>query len=991
MRCHLLQLQDTSVFRGTPTALMDLENLLKTTLKRKYENQNGPRPEGSILPTRVCFPESDRNISNMNQHEFRHIDKSEFHLWTVCETLSVSEILSCDCKHNSSKRTILTSGASGIGKTTTVQSFVLDWADGKGYHDIDLLFPLTFWELNLFKKKLSLIELLHTFYPELEKLNSSSLKERKVWFVLDGLNECRLPLNFKSRSVSDVSEVSRVDCLVTSLIRGKLLPNAHLWITTRPATARRIPVDYLLKVTEIQGFSDEQKEQHFRTIIHDEDLAIKAMNHVKISRSLDFLCQIPQICSIMACVLKDHVLKADGGFKLNPLNLTQIYTNLVNTQATDPDRAFLVKLEKLALNRLGDDSLVVYEQDLNVVGITVMEASEYSRRYPLVLKEERGLHNTVIYRFGHSSLQEYFAASSALNNVESTGDLSHDETVVFLSCQILVNKAMESAEGHADVFLRFIFGLLKERGKMQPTNPLVDYTKERILENILCNSAVSLLHSLREFDSRVFLTEVQLFLKTGMAPFSDFTAMHWAFLSQRTQNFEGVLDVFELNLPSRCDESIPRKLSAILKSKKAMLGFCNLTEECCPALAAVLSTKDSYLRELDLGCNSIRDNGVKKLTKGLIDKDCKLQTLRLQCCGLTSHACVDLASVLSQSPKLRELDLNGNEIGDNGLLHLAKGIQSPGCRLDILKLSHCGIKEKGCCSLASALEKSSHPLKVLDLSINTIGDKAANELFKKVDISELTNLQMYHCSLTALCCGNICTALQSEASSLVELNLSHNDLKDSGFQLICKGMHAWSRLEKLNLSRCGITGESCAYLGKVLWSISQLYSEHLVQRTAWQAVELRDLDLSMNCLGDRGAKQLVNGLKNPYGHLRTLNLSCCGLTDKCCEELASTFASEDSVITEVDLSSNDLHDKGVKKLCVGLRNPQCKLEKLGLRNCGLSSASILCLTNALKSNPQHLAELHLMGNNLGDSGIRVLMELTENKKYNLHTIDVTAD
>ncbi|XP_071777201.2 NACHT, LRR and PYD domains-containing protein 12-like [Centroberyx gerrardi] len=970
---------------------MDLRNRLKTTLKRKYQNLNGAHP---VLPARLCIegPRKDiygSGLSDNNQHEFRFIDKSQLHLWILHNTFSISNILASECEHNSSKRTILTSGVSGIGKTTAVQSCSLEWAEGKGYQDIHLLFPLTFWELNLVKRKLSLIELLRTFYPELKELNVSNLKGHNVWFFLDGLDEYHLPLNFSSAAVSDVSQVSTVDGLVTSLIRGNLLPNAHIWITSRPAAVQRIPLDHLLKVTEMQGFSDEQKEQHFRTTIRNDDLANKVIDHVKISRSLDCLCQIPQICSIMACVLKNHLQEADCGFKINPINLTQIYTNLVKAQVTNPDKTIIAKLEKLALHRLGKGN-VIHELDLLESDISVSEASTYSRKFPLVLKEERGLHNTTVYRFGHSSIEEYFAAACALDRIESKEAPLYDapfQSALFLSCRALVDQALQSAAGHFDVFLRFVFGLLKQHGRMEPTNPLLDYTKSKILENILSDSAVGLLHCLREFDRHVFLSDV----KTEVPPFNRFTAVHWAFLAQRTRYFEGVRDVFEMNLSDRCDEKLLRQLPAILKSEKAMLRFCNLTEKCCPALTAVLNTGDSYLRELDLGYNSIRDSGVKKLMEGLVDKDCKLKTLRLQGCGFTSRACVYLASVLCHSPKLRELDLSGNEIGDDGLLHLANGVKYQGCHLETLKLSQCNIKEKGCRSLASALQNNSHHLEVLDLSINAIGDEGAIELFKKVDISNLTKLEMYHCNLTALSCESICTALKSESSSLVDLNLSNNDLKDSGFELICKGMYAWCRLEKLNLSRCGITGKGCVYMAKVLCSVSQLYSGKWVQQSDWQAVELTDLDLSMNCLRDRGVKELADGLKNPYGHLKTLNLSHCSLTEDCCGELASGFASKESVIAELDLSGNNLQDKGVKRLCVGLRNAHSKMEKLSLRNCGLSSRSIQFLTSALKSNPRHLAELHLMGNNLEDSGIRLLMELTKNTKYELHTIDVTTE
>ncbi|XP_034398352.1 NACHT, LRR and PYD domains-containing protein 12-like isoform X2 [Cyclopterus lumpus] len=958
---------------------MDLQSCLKTTLKNKYQKLNEESSEKLLLPSRLCYRrlKHDYPLSNLHQHEFRYVDNSDLHTWVVFETVPLADILSCECKHNGSRKTVITLGVCGVGKTTAVQSCALAWAEGKGHRDIKLLFPLTFWELYLLRSELSLIELLHTFYPDLKDLDFSCLNENNVWFVLDGLDEYHRPLNFSCPTVSDASEVSTVDNIVTSLIRGNLLPSAHIWITTRFAAATQIPSCHLLKETAVQGFSHEQKEQLFRTVIGNEDLANKAFNHVKISRSLDFLCQIPPICTIMVNVLKDH-LKPDAGFKINPLNLTQIYTNLV--KASNPD--IVAKLKKLALRRMGK-AHVMYESDFPESDLSVEEASTFSKECPLVLREETGLHNTTVFRFGHSSIEEFLAASAKLDDFE-TGPVYSNR------CRFLVDQVLQNAEGKKDVFLRFIFGLLKERGMLEPTDPLFEQTKKKVLENILSYSAVALFHCLREYDNQALLGEVKFFLNYGFSPFREFSPTHWNYMMQRTSNFEGMRESFEMQLSTRCDDSLLKQLPAILKSKKAMLRFSNLTDKCCPALAAILSTRESYLRELDLGYNSISDDGVEELVEGLSDQNCRLKTVRLPGCGMTSHACKFLAKALRRSLKLQELDLSMNEIGDDGMKHLADGLRSPECKIATLRLSQCNIEQKGCYHLASALQMNSSSLKVLDLSINTVGDKGANELFKKCDISQLTKLEMYHCGLTVLSCGSIGEALKFENSNLVELNLSNNNLKDAGFELICQGMYAWCSLEKLNVSRCGITGQGCNYLATVLCSVSQLYSG-LMKKTDWQAVELEDLDLSMNCLRDNGVKEISSGLKNPLSHLKTLNLSDCSLTDDCCPELASGLASKESVISELDLSGNKLQDKGVKKLCVGLKSPQCKLEKLSLRTCGLSSRSVPFLTAALKSNPKHLAELHLMGNNLEDSGVRVLLELTRNQKYCLHTIDVLAD
>uniref|UniRef100_A0A3B4FDP7 NACHT domain-containing protein n=1 Tax=Pundamilia nyererei TaxID=303518 RepID=A0A3B4FDP7_9CICH len=397
-----------------------------------------------------------------------------------------------------------------------VQSCALDWAKDKGYHSISFLFPLTFWELNLLKDRLSLIELLQTFYPELKELDASVLNEDGVWFILDGLDEFQIQLNFDCPAVSDVSEASTVDSLVTNLIRGNLLPRAHIWVTSRISDEYQIPPFYLLKKTELRGFSDEEKEQHFQMVIGDDDLVNKAINHVRILRSLDSLCQIPPICTIMSC----------------------------------------------------------------------------------------------------------------------------------------------------------------------------------------------------------------------------------------------------------------------------------------PALAAVLSSKESFLRELDLGYNSFSTSGVQELAEGLNSMTCRLKILRLQGCGLTAETCQYLSQCLMQHQILQELDLSSNGIGDRGLKLLSHGLGSSSCRLQTLKL--------------------------------------------------------YCCGLTVLSCESIGEALKSETSTLLELNLSNNSLKDAGFKIICEGMYAWCSLQKLNF-------------------------------------------------------------------LLPFSLTYCSLTDSCCAELASGLMSKENILSELDLSHNNLQDKGVKKLYIGLQ------------------------------------------------------------------------
>lgn len=265
---------------------MDRQTCLKTTLKNKYHKLDEAHSQNSLLPLRFYYQDLKCKyvLPAVHQHDFSYVDSNSLQSWVTLPTVPLTDILSCDCKHESSKRTVITVGVSGVGTTTVVQRCALEWAKGKEYHHIHLLFVLTFCELNLLKHKLSLIELLQTFYAELDlDTNKGSLNKNDVWFVLDGLDDYDLSLNYSCPIVTDVSEVSTVDVLVTNLIMGNLLSNAHVWITSRCAAASQIPDRYLLKETEVQCVSDEQKEQHFTTVVGSDDLATK----VKVSRCLE--------------------------------------------------------------------------------------------------------------------------------------------------------------------------------------------------------------------------------------------------------------------------------------------------------------------------------------------------------------------------------------------------------------------------------------------------------------------------------------------------------------------------------------------------------------------------------------------------------------------------------------------------------------------------------------------------------------------------------
>ncbi|XP_071760550.2 protein NLRC3-like isoform X5 [Centroberyx gerrardi] len=634
-------------------------------------------------------------------------------------------------------RTLMTKGVAGIGKTVLTQKFTLDWAEDKANQDIQFTFPFTFRELNLLKgKKYSLVELLHHFFIETKEAGICRFDKFQVVFIFDGLDECRLPLDFQNNKIwTDVTESTSVDVLLTNLIKGKLLPSARLWITTRPAAANQIPPECVDMVTEVRGFTDPQKEEYFRKRFRDEELASRIISHIKTSRSLHIMCHIPVFCWITATVL-EHVLRTDEREDL-PKTLTEMYIHFLVVQSiqgnvkyhgraeADPlwnteTRKMILSLGKLAFKQLEKGNLIFYETDLTECGIDIRAASVYSGVFTQIFKEERGLNQDKMFCFVHLSIQEFLAAvyvflsfiNTSVNplrektNIPSLSMVLGEKSKLTHLYHSAVNKALKSPNGHLDLFLRFLLGLsletnqtllrglLKQTGSSSQTNQeTVRYIKEKIRENPSPERSINLFHCLNELNDHSLVEEIQQYLRSGSLSTDKLSPAQWAALVFILLSSEEELDVFDLKKYSASEEGLLRLLPVVKASNKSVLSGCTLSERSCEALASVLSSKSSSLRELDLSNNDLQDSGVKLLSAGLGSPHCRLETLRLSGCLVTEEGCASLASALSSNPShLRELDLSYNHPGDSGVKLFSAGLVDPHWRLDSLSVDHGGVR-----------------------------------------------------------------------------------------------------------------------------------------------------------------------------------------------------------------------------------------------------------------------------------------------------------
>ncbi|XP_047657681.1 NLR family CARD domain-containing protein 3-like isoform X2 [Tachysurus fulvidraco] len=753
----------------------EYQKKLKSKLGEKFKiiNEGISQPGSSALLneiyTELYITEGWSGDIN-NEHEVSQIEAASRRPATQEKPIKCNDLFK-----DKSIRTVLTKGVAGIGKTVSVQKFILDWAEGEVNQDVTFMFPLPFRELNLMKEKnLSLMKLLHHFFPEIKELYLIDSTAYKVLFIFDGLDECRLPLNFqKNEILCDVTESASVDVLLTNLIKGNLFPSALLWITSRPGAANQIPCECVDLVTEIRGFSDPQKEEYFRKRISDQSLANKIITHLKSSRSLYIMCHIPVFCWISATVLERMLGGAEGGEI--PKTLTQMFTHFLifqikhkdqkYHQKCDPDpqqtRESIMALGKLAFHQLEKGNLIFYEEDLRECGIDVREVSVYSGVCTQIFREEFGLHLGKVFSFVHLSVQEFLAALYTLmsfilqktNVLQNTSILSY---FIYPTMSDLlksaVDKALQSENGHLDLFLRFLLGLSLEsnqtllKGLMPQTGSssqneqeIVKYIKEKIRENPSPEKSINLFHCLNELNDDSLVQEVQTYLnRGGNSRLSEtrLSSAQWSALVFVLLNSEQELDVFDLRKYDPSDECLLRLLPVVKASRKVELRRCNLTVRSFSVLSSALISNFCTLRELNLSENNLQDSGVKLLSAGLESPHCTLEKLDLRDCNLTEESCRVLSSVLTY--KLRKLNLSDNKLQDSGVKLLSDGLKNPHCTLEKVEMWECGITDDGCVALASALKSnSSSQLRELDLNDNKTGDSGVKLL------SEILNDTQY--------------------------------------------------------------------------------------------------------------------------------------------------------------------------------------------------------------------------------------------------------
>uniref|UniRef100_A0A8C3T4Y8 NACHT, LRR and PYD domains-containing protein 3 n=1 Tax=Chelydra serpentina TaxID=8475 RepID=A0A8C3T4Y8_CHESE len=706
-------------------------------------------------------------------------------------------------RNQQNPKTVVLQGAAGIGKTMTARKIMLDWAAGKLYQKkFDYVFYINCRKINLVIEQKSVADLVLDNCPNRKgPIKEIFEKPEKLLFIIDGFDELSSLLNIDEVSLcTNPFQNKPVKTVLCSLLRKEVLQKSFLLITTRPTALEKLKQNLKFPCyAEIMGFSGEERKEYFYKFFCDEKKATQAFNFVKENEMLFTMCFVPIVCWIICTVMKQQMGKGEDLAQTSKTT-TSVYLLFLSTLLTDhftdsiqESKTILWKLCSLAADGILERKILFEEGDLKKHNLSLSKIQSLFLNKNIFQKDTEC---ESVYSFIHLSFQEFFAALFyVLEEDEETMKKSFSSKK---DVNNLLNIYGPSKNNYLMLTVRFLFGLINKERLNDMEKKLHCKTSSEIKMDLLKwfeveakkifsipYKAYKELHDQLELFHCLYESQEEEFVKSAMANFQEIRLEHIRLTT---------MDEIALSF---CVKNCCSKQSLYL---------CNCTLGIGEQEEGWIAKLRKWLFPLNPLMKDPRTSAAYALLQGLKDPNCKLKTISLSSCKLSSAFPEDLSpKTLFTNQSLEELDLSANTLGDSGLKHLCEGLKHPHCKLQTLLLWQCSLTA-ACCEDLSAALSTNQSLTELELSGNKLGDSGIKLLCEglKHPSCKLQKLVVWDCQLTDACCGDL-SSLLSTNRSLRELNLSGNNLSYSGVKLLCEGLkHPNCKLEKLDLSEIHI-------------------------------------------------------------------------------------------------------------------------------------------------------------------------------------------
>ncbi|XP_044791944.2 NLR family CARD domain-containing protein 3 isoform X2 [Bubalus bubalis] len=953
-------------------------------------NRTGGGPElGSPSPrlTSLLMVEGLTDLQ-LREHDFTQVEATRGR-WCSAKTIALDRLFLPLSRVSIPPRISITIGVAGVGKTTLVRNFVHLWARGQVGKDFSLVLPLTFRDLNT-HEKLSADRLLRSVFPHAGEAGLASVALSKALLVLDGLDECKTPLDFSNTvACMDPKKEIQVDHLITNIIRGNLFPEVSVWITSRPGAAGQIPGGLVDRMTEIRGFSEEEIKTCLEQMFpEDPVLTGWVLSQVQADRTLYLMCTVPAFCRLAGAALGHLHRKRPGPPDAElwpPRTLCELYSWYFRIalggegqekakasprieQLAHGCRKLVGTLGRLAFHGLVRKKYVFYEPDLKVLGVdlALLQTALCGR----FLQREETLASAAAYCFTHLSLQEFVAAAyycsaskRAIFDLFTEGGMSWPRLGFLTHFRSAAQRAMQAEDGRLDVFLRFLSGLLSPRVNALLAGSLLTQGEHQgyraqvaeLLQGCLrpdvavCARAINVLHCLRELQHTELARSVEEAVASGgLARLT--SPPHRAALAYLLQ----VSDVcaWEAPLPLCLSPGVLQSLlPQLLYCRSLRLDTNQFQDPVMELLGSVLSGKDCRIQRISLAENQISNKGAKALARSLLVNR-SLTTLDLRSNSIGPQGAKALADALKINRTLASLSLQSNRIRDDGARSMAEALAA-NRTLSVLQFSSNSIGDGGAKALAEALMVN-QGLKSLDLQSNSISDPGVAALMGALCANQtLLSLNLRENSISPEGAQDLARALRTN-STLKSLDLTANLLHDQGAQAVAEAVRENRTLTSLHLQWNFIQAGAAKALGQALQLNTSLTS----------------LDLQENAIGDEGASAVASALKvNTV--LTALYLQVASIGAPGAQALGEALAVN-RTLEILDLRGNTIKVAGAKALANALK-VNSSLRRLNLQENSLGMEGAICVATALSGN-HGLQHINLQGNHIGESGARMISE-----------------